>query len=364
NKKLKPAYQALVKEADANLLKPLVSVMDKKHTPPSGDKHDYMSVGPYWWPDPNSPDGLPYIVKDGQVNPEKYEYDSSSRSSLIEQVRILSLAFYFSEDEKYASKTIELLKTWFLNPDTKMNPHLKYGQAIKGRVEGRGIGIIDTRGFAFFPDAIRLVRNSDSYSVEFESGMKRWFSEFLDWIWNHEFGEDERNWYNNHGTAYDELVTTLALYTGNTELAKLTLNNVPYRRINKQIGPDGKQHHELKRTRSYNYTVMNLKHLVDLAVLGEKTGIDLFNYTGPEGQSIKQALSFLEPYIKGDKEWEYQQITTFEGSQAKLYQILNTVAYYYNDEHYSKLASMLLPKQNKNLHSNLLFPPSEITLSN
>ena len=43
------------------------SVMDKQHVPPSGDKHDYMSLGPYWWPDPDKPDGLPYIRRDGEV---------------------------------------------------------------------------------------------------------------------------------------------------------------------------------------------------------------------------------------------------------------------------------------------------------
>jgi len=357
NKKFNLAYKELIKEADANLLKPLPSVTDKKITPPSGDKHDYMSVGPYWWPDPNSPDGLPYIQKDGEVNPERYEYDSSARSSLVSQVRILSLAFYFSEDERYAAKTIELLKTWFLNPETKMNPHLKYGQAIKGRVEGRGIGIIDTRSFAFIPDAIRLVRSSDSYSVDFEAGMKGWFSEYLEWLWNHEYGQDERIWHNNHGTAYDEQVVSYALYTGNIELAKLVLNNVPFRRINQQIEPDGKQPHELRRTRSFSYSIYNLGMLVNLAVLGEKMGVELYNYKGVDGQSIKQALNFLEPYISGDKEWEYQQIIPVEANQESLYQIMNTVANYFNDAHYSKLALKLLPKQNNTFQANLIFPP-------
>ena len=35
-------------------IKPM-SVMDKTITPPSGDKHDYMSQAPYWWPDPSKP---------------------------------------------------------------------------------------------------------------------------------------------------------------------------------------------------------------------------------------------------------------------------------------------------------------------
>jgi hypothetical protein len=361
NKKLMPAYIELIKEAEADYLKPLPpSVTDKKFTPPGGDKHDYMSIGPYWWPDPNSPNGLPYIVKDGEVNPEREEYDRIPMGNLIERVRNLSLAFYFSEDEKYAEKTIQLLETWFLNPETKMNPNLKFGQAIKGKVTGRGIGIIDSHRFSKIPDAIRLIQNSDSYSPEFETNMKSWFSEYLDWLWNHEYGQDERNWHNNHGTAYDVLVSSLALYTGNIELGKLILNDVPYRRINTQIEPDGKQPLELKRTRSYNYTIGNLGHFVNLAILGKKMGIDLFNYSGNEGQSIKQVLNFLKPYIEGTKKWDYQQITPIESNQGTLYQILNTVAYYYNDNKFSEQASMLLPTQNNIFLSNLQFPPSEI----
>lgn len=355
-----PAYDKLIKEAEVDYLKPLPSVTHKKFIPPSGDKHDYMSVGPYWWPDPDSPDGLPYIVKDGQVNPERYEYDRTPLSNLIAQVRNLSLAYYFSEDEKYAARTIELLETWFLNPETKMNPNLKYAQAIKGRVTGRGIGIIDTRRFAYIPDAIRLIQNSKSYSPQFEEKMKSWFSEFLDWLWNHQYGQDERNWSNNHGTSYDLQVTTLALFTGNIELAKMVLNDVPYRRICSQIEPDGKQPLELRRTRSYNYTVGNLGHFVNLAILGNKVGIDIFNYAGSEGQSIKQAVDFLKPYIKGNKKWDYEQITSIEANQINLYKILNTLAYYYDDCQYSKLGSMLKPELNNTFLSNLLYPSVEV----
>ena len=61
-----PAFEALTAQADKMLGEGPYSVMDKQQTPPSGDKHDYMSVGPYWWPDPSKPDGLPYIRKDGE----------------------------------------------------------------------------------------------------------------------------------------------------------------------------------------------------------------------------------------------------------------------------------------------------------
>ncbi len=65
------ALEQLVEKANAVLKAGTVySVMQKTQLPPSGNKHDYMSQGPYWWPDPSKPDGKPYIRKDGQRNPE------------------------------------------------------------------------------------------------------------------------------------------------------------------------------------------------------------------------------------------------------------------------------------------------------
>ena len=63
-----PALEQLKHDADASLIVGPFSVMHKKLTPPSGDKHDYMSFAPYWWPDPSTPDGLPYIRRDGEHN--------------------------------------------------------------------------------------------------------------------------------------------------------------------------------------------------------------------------------------------------------------------------------------------------------
>ena len=75
----------------------------KKRTPPSGDKHDYMSLGSYWWPDPSKPDGLPYIRKEGQRNPETLtdEVDRYSMAKLLRNVESLGWAYYFSGKEKY-----------------------------------------------------------------------------------------------------------------------------------------------------------------------------------------------------------------------------------------------------------------------
>src|SRR6187402_1530923 len=98
-----PAYKSLLKEADKFLSFGPVSVMEKKNNPPSGDRHDYMSLAPYYWPDPAKPNGLPYIRKDGQTNPEVKEYkDKEYMPKLCEMVHTLALAYYFSDNGVYA----------------------------------------------------------------------------------------------------------------------------------------------------------------------------------------------------------------------------------------------------------------------
>jgi len=124
---LLPAYEQLLKDADKALNFKPVSVMEKMNIPPSGDKHDYMSLAPYYWPDPSKPGGIPYIRKDGETNPEVKEYkDKEYLPKLCEAVNTLGLAFYFSNDNKYADHAGQLIRVWFLvnqphNPWTRGN---------------------------------------------------------------------------------------------------------------------------------------------------------------------------------------------------------------------------------------------------
>src|SRR5690606_33062940 len=96
------------------------------------------------------------------------ELDSPQLSRMINAVKTLSLAWYFSDNKAYADKAAELIRVWFLNPKTLMNPHLNYGQSIPGRTDGRFIGIIDGRSFAVLVDAITLLETSGSLSDDEE----------------------------------------------------------------------------------------------------------------------------------------------------------------------------------------------------
>src|SRR5213078_272664 len=138
---LRPAYERLVREADVALKAGPFSVTDKRRTPPSGDKHDYVSMAPYWWYDSSKPNGLPYLRRDGERNPEINKItDHKNLDNLENATTSLSLAWYFTGEEKYSKKAADLLRYWFFNEATKMNSNLEYAQGIPGINNGRGIG--------------------------------------------------------------------------------------------------------------------------------------------------------------------------------------------------------------------------------
>ncbi len=141
---LAAADQRLLQDAETASAVGPFSVVDKDASPPSGDPHDYLSQAPYWWPDPDIDSGLPWVRRDGEANPDREQHDRQAVAAMFSAVNTLSAAFFFNDHEDFAARAGLLLRTWFLDPQTRMNPHLQYAQGIPGRCEGCGIGIIDT----------------------------------------------------------------------------------------------------------------------------------------------------------------------------------------------------------------------------
>lgn len=351
-----PAYHTLIRQADEALEEGVFTVMDKSYVPPSGDKHDYVSMGRYWWPDPDTPDGLPYIRRDGETNPQINDFDRNRLGQMLSNVQTLSLAYYFTDKSAYANHAVKLMETWFLNPETKMNPHLKYGQHVPGREEGRGYGIIDTKGFAHVPDALNFLRNSEAFTQSFEQGMQAWFTQYLDWLWTSQLGKDEQGRFNNHSTSYDVQTAALALYLNNQYLYRQILGDVPSQRIDRQIEADGSQPLELERTRAFSYSASNTAFFLELGILGERAGVPIFGYVGPEEQSVKKALAFLVPYATGQKEWNYPQISPMAEVYQKMDRLLRQAAYYYDEPAYWKKKDQL-PQQSPDDYQTALFYP-------
>jgi len=331
--------------------KPL-SVVSKAVTPPSGDKHDYTSQAPYFWPNPDKPDGLPYIRRDGERNPELNKItDHLALDQMEVAVRALSLAYYFNDDEEYAAKATQLLRAWFLDPATRMNPNLEYAQFIPGVNTGRGIGLIETRGLVDIVDAIGLLARSKSWTSADQRGLEAWFNQFLQWMQESRNGREENAAKNNHGTFYDVQAISFALFVRRNDLAKQIADVAKEKRIAQQIEPDGRQPLELARTKAWSYSNFNLEGLMLLARLAESTGVALWTYETKDGRSIRRALEYLYPYAMEDRKWTYQQIGGFE---AKIFfPLMRRAAAHYQDQKF-KAAELRIPKSDPTDREHLL----------
>jgi len=303
-----PAAQRALSEAEAALSAGPWSVVDKTSTLPGLDKHDYLSVPPYWWPNPDTPDGLPYVNRDGEVNPERKNYDSVRLNELCRAVETLSLGHALSGEAKYAARAALLLDRWFVSPDARMNPNLNFAQGVPGYSKGRPEGIIDAMELVPTLDSIDLLLLNGGLPEATRLGLQAWFAEYLDWLLSGPFGRWERNAKNNHSTCFDVQAVRIALFVERDEVAREILGAVAQKRIDVQIAPDGTQPREMSRTRSFDYALKNLSALMDLADMGRHFGIDLWHYAGPEGQGIRPAVAFVLEHSLGGKAWPVKMI--------------------------------------------------------
>jgi hypothetical protein len=285
------------------------AVANKKILPPSGDKHDYASQAPYWWPSPNG-GTAPYIQRDGERNPECKQYtDKDDRERMFESSYVLALAWYYTGNRLFAQHSGNIIRTWFLSPETRMNPNLNHAQIIPGINTGRAIGIIDfSQGYTSVLDAAAILDGAPGWTLQDMQNFQEWNRDFLKWL-DGEFGTKEKAERNNHGTFATMQTAAIALFVGDTAKArKEVLSMMTF--IDEQIAADGSQPLELKRTRSWHYSTFNLVAYTRGAAIGKKLGVDLWNYMGAQGGSINKAVDFIIPYAIGEsaKEWMFPEL--------------------------------------------------------
>lgn len=317
------------------------SVTEKEVAPPSGDKHDFLSMSPYWWPDPKSPDGLPYIRRDGERNPEAAKIPDRDTFALTAHAAYtLSLAYYLTGKAEYGARASLLLRTWFLDPKTRMNPNMNHGQYVRGRDTGRGSGLIESRHLVLVIDALGLLKGSPAWRSEDQQGMVKWFSDYFEWLKTSKNGKREIKAPNNHGTWFEVQFLAIALFLNRESDVAESLVRAKSR-IASEIEPDGRQPRELQRTKAMQYSTFNLLALTHLAREAEAAKADLWKYNSSDGRSIRKALDWLLPYVLQERKWEYKQIVPFNPDE--IVQVLYWAAAKYRAPEYAAAARKLSP---------------------
>lgn len=350
------SLSAVRADADAALTRGPYSVMDKELVPPSGDKHDYLSYSRYWWPNPDTADGLPYVRRDGVVNRELLSHgDRNVIGAFYDDFESLALAAYLVDQDRYAPHALRQLRVWFIDPATRMNPNVKYGQGVPGRAVGRGVGLIDTRHFIRVLESFALLDCLGVVTDTDKANLKHWFREYLGWITTSDLGLEEKRAKNNHGSWYAAQASYVALFAGDDELAKEIIREVQLGKIPASIRPDGSQPNELTRTRSLHYSLFNLSALSVVARMGEHVGVDLWEADLGTRGGIRRALDYVSPYVRDPNRWEHPEFDDFRLSHRQK-QLFLLAANRYQTERYQLAADEAPPRKDDRRYSALLFP--------
>ena len=181
-------------EADAStaIARGTFSVLDKTGCAPSGDRRDYWHPAPYWWPNPDSPDGLPYVRRDGQrrpgtdlYEPGSEEFDRSNLQRVLEGATVCALAWRATGKQPYAEHGAALIRRWFMDPESRMNPHLEVSPRpawVRRARWATASGIIEMRDLAILLDAARLLQRAGAFSAADRTAFEQWLRAYRDWL--------------------------------------------------------------------------------------------------------------------------------------------------------------------------------------
>jgi beta-galactosidase len=270
-----------------------------------GGPNDFYSNADYFWPDPTKPDGLPYINRDGESNPGNFSQHRLAIRDLRDAVAALGAAYKITGEDRYVTKAVGLLRAFFLDPQTRMNPNLQYAQAVPGRSPGRSWGIIDGLHLIEIPPAITAMQTSPAFPPEILAGLKQWFQEMADWMVTSKNGQDEAAAKNNHSVAFWLQIACFARFTGDE--VKLAECRRQFKEVfvPNQMAEDGSFPLELKRTKPYGYSIFQLDNMAILCQVLSTPNEDLWSFKLADGRGIGRAMAFLYPYLADKSKWSH-----------------------------------------------------------
>jgi hypothetical protein len=301
---IKVLRKQILEEAKWALLQAPITVTAQTSTRSAGTKHDFFSEGDYWWPNPKNQTG-PYIQKDGLTNPDNFVAHRLAMIRFSKIIGSLASAYKITGDEKYVKHALLHLKAWFVDAETLMNSNLLFAQAIQGRFTGRGIGIIDTIQLMEVAQGVLVMQNSKSMDSASLNMIKKWFDSYLSWLTTHQYGKDEMNAENNHGTCWAMQVASFAKLTGNQKLLDFCRERYKNVLLPNQMAVDGSFPREIRRTKPYGYSLFNLDAMTMLCQILSDQKNDLWSFQLADGRTIKKGIEYLYPFVADKSEWPF-----------------------------------------------------------
>lgn len=296
-------HDRILRLANAALQMKPVAITDEVATNSAGGPHDFFSQADYAWPNPTNKNGLPFVGRDGESNPNVFTYHRMAMRRMKDAVAALAAAYVITGDDKYVRKANELLRVFFIDEKTRMNPNLQYAQAVLGTSTGEPYGIIDTLHLAELTVAIPFLEKSPAFDKSVDAGLKQWFDDYTDWILTSKPGIKEMNNPNNHSIACFVQLASFSKFTGNQKVFELSQQKFKETLFPNQMTNNGSFPRELKRTKPFGYSIFQADNLATLCVLLSTTNEDFWKIKTADGRTPKDSVDFIYPYLADKNKW-------------------------------------------------------------
>ncbi len=302
------SIQAIVDRADRwrGVVPEIITA--KQRLPPSGDARDYQSLSIYWWPNPDTDDGLPYVQRDGRRNPEIRDYDLPRINRFADAVEDSAIAYAMTGRDEFGQTAIDWIDAFLLDPQTGMNPNMNFAQGIPGGEAGNRQGIIELLAITHrvLPSIVRL-RDHPAWTDDRQSKLHVWCRSMRDWLLQSPMGLQESVRLNNHGLWYDVQILSLNEVLGDRAASIDRLRDVTAARLELAVLPSGDQPFEWLRTKSWHYGLYNVDAMLTLCQIdrqiADSTGRATLLPTGRVGAAIDLMTTAAEA-----GRWPYQEI--------------------------------------------------------
>jgi hypothetical protein len=252
------AQESIVQWADLLAAQGPWSVTSKPFLAPSNNTHDYLSWAPYSWPNCTgvgnttelTPQQIwvtcPYITLDGQFNPDYRTVNNTGDFSAMSDAIIYNaLAWTINGSSVYASNVASWINTWFLAPDTYMNPNLNYAQVVRGPGAdvGTHTGVLDLKCMVKVVNAVLVLRagSASEWTETIDTGLVNWTTTYIGWLTTNQIALQEAAATNNHGSYYYNQLAALQILVNDLSGANATIQKYFSTLYQNQVVASGEQ---------------------------------------------------------------------------------------------------------------------------
>lgn len=284
-----PLLQDLIAKADKSLKLSSFSVTQKKRTPKdTNDKKYYFSPRPFHWSQDDLPSDVQKKVKNGDERldkngllyrdgvsapgslvggPGQELYDRSTAVYTISNITTLALAWFFTEESKYAKKGADLVDAFFLDDKTGMYPDLDYAHG------GEKLGMLEWKDIYYLLDAVTLLEKSAALSSKQVLAMQKWCAQLSRWLMRSTQGHQMGLSFNHHGLYFDIMTLSTSLYAKDDDLVDVARRRL-YFRLSKEapdghFDKDGAQPHEINKPTALHLVTVNVAGWIHAALINE-----------------------------------------------------------------------------------------------